>query len=96
MDRGACWAIVHGGSRLDMIEVTKPPPPPPRNLLNFPGDSVIKNLPANAGDAGLVSRLERSLKKEMATHSFSCLGNPMVRGAWKATVHEIAKELDMT
>ena len=47
------------GSRLDMIEVTKPPPPP-RNLLNFPGDSVIKNLPANAGDADLVSRLERS------------------------------------
>ena len=70
MDRGACWAIVHGGSRLDMIEVTKPPPPPPRNLLNFPGDSVIKNLPANAGDAGLVSRLERSPEEGN--------GNPLV------------------
>ena len=26
---------------------------------------------------------------------YSCLGNPMDRGAWRATVHGIAKELDM-
>ena len=27
---------------------------------------------------------------------YSCLGNPMDRGAWQAIVHEVAKELDMT
>ena len=27
---------------------------------------------------------------------YSCLGNPMDRGAWPATVHGVAKELDMT
>jgi len=30
---------------------------------------VVKNLPANAGDAGWIPGLERSLEKEMATHS---------------------------
>ena len=33
----------------------------------FPGDSVVKSLPANAGDIGSIPRLGRSL--EMATHS---------------------------
>ena len=27
---------------------------------------------------------------------YSCLGNPMDRGAWWATVHEVTKESDMT
>ena len=35
----------------------------------FLGGSVVKNLPANAGDVGLIPELERSLEKEMATHS---------------------------
>ena len=30
---------------------------------------MVKNLPANAGDVGLIPELERSLEKEMATHS---------------------------
>ena len=36
-----------------------------RNILGFPGGSVIKNPPANAGDVGG----EDPLEKEMATHS---------------------------
>ena len=37
------------------------------------------------------------LEKDMATHSqYSCLGNPTDRGAWQATVHGAAKELDVT
>ena len=36
---------------------------------SFPGDSVVKNLPANAKDMGLIPKRERSLEKEMATHS---------------------------
>ena len=35
----------------------------------FSGDSVVKNLLANAGKAGSISELGRSLEKQMATHS---------------------------
>ena len=37
-------------------------------LLGFPGGSVVKNLPANAGDEGLIPGLGRSPGGEMATH----------------------------
>ena len=38
---------------------------------------------------------EDSLEKEVATHSqYSCLGNSMDRGAWRASVHEVLKGLD--
>ena len=37
--------------------------------MGFPGGSVIKNPPANTGDAGLIPGLEDALEKEMATHS---------------------------
>ena len=40
--------------------------------MGFPGDSVVKNLPANSGDVSLISGTERSLEEEMATH-FSIL-----------------------
>ena len=39
------------------------------SVLGFPGDSVVKTLPANAGDMGLIPGLEDPLEKEMATHS---------------------------
>ena len=40
---------------------------------------------------------EEPLEKEMATHSsVSCLGNHTDRGAWRSTVHTVAKELAMT
>ena len=35
----------------------------------FPGGSVVKNLPANAKDTGLIPGSEISLEKRMATHS---------------------------
>ena len=41
-------------------------------FLDFPGDTVVKNLPANAGDTrdvGLIPGQEDPLEKEMATHS---------------------------
>ena len=37
--------------------------------MGFPGGLVVKNLPANAGDMGLILGLEDPLEKEMATHS---------------------------
>ena len=46
------------------------------------GGSVVKNLPANAGDSGLISGLGRSLGEENGNpHEYSCLGNPKDRGA---------------
>ena len=44
---------------------------------------VVKNMPANAGDirdTGLVPGREDPLEEGMATHSTSCLKNPMDRG----------------
>ena len=38
-------------------------------LKGFPGGPVVKNLPANAGDMGLIPGSERALGKEMATYS---------------------------
>ena len=37
--------------------------------MGFPGDSVVKSLPASEGDIGSIPGLGRSLEKEMATHS---------------------------
>ena len=57
--------------------------------------SVVKNLPANAGDvrdAGSIPALGRSPGGEYGTPlHYSCLENPMDRGAWRATVHRISK-----
>ena len=39
------------------------------SIGGFPGGSVVKNPPANAGDRNLIPGSGRSLEKEMATHS---------------------------
>ena len=61
----------------------------------FPGGSEVKNPPANAGDAedvGSIPRLGRSTGGGNGNPlQYSCLKNPMNRGAWRATVHSIAK-----
>ena len=65
--------------------------------IGFPGGSVVKNPPANAGDTGSIPELGRS-PGEGNSNSLqgSCLENLMNRGAWWATVHGVTKELDMT
>ena len=40
-----------------------------KRFMAFPGGSVVKNLPANAGDKGLIPRSGRSPEDSMATHS---------------------------
>jgi len=47
-------------------------------ILGFPGSSVVKNLPQRGNGNPL---------------QYSCLYNPMERGAWWATVHKVAKRL---
>ena len=54
---------------------------------------MVKNLPANEGDLGLIPGSERSPGEENGSPlQYSCWGNPMDRGAWQATVHGVTKE----
>ena len=56
---------------------------------------VVKNPPANAGDArdtGLIPGWGRSPGGGHGNPlQYSCLENSMDRGAWRATVHRVAK-----
>ena len=58
--------------------------------MGFPGGSMVKNPPANAGDVGLVPELGSSPEKKMVTHSTFLPRNPMDRGALQATVHGVS------
>ena len=58
----------------------------------FPGGSMVKNPPANAGDQGAISGSGRAPGGGHGNPlQYSCLENPMDRGAWQATVLEVAK-----
>ena len=57
-------------------------------LIGFPGGAVVTNLPANAGDASSMPGSGRSPGEGKGNPR---LGNPMDRGAWRATVHGITK-----
>ena len=58
---------------------------------------VVKNLPANIGDSGdmiLIPGLGRYPGEGNGNLlRYSCLGNPMHRGAWQATVHGVTKRI---
>ena len=60
---------------------------------------VVKNLPSNAGDLKVAGLIPGSGRSPRGGHhsalKYSCLLNPMNRGAWRATVHGV-KELDTT
>ena len=59
---------------------------------SFPGGSLVKNLPASAEDAGSILDLGRSPGEGNGNPlQNSCLVNPMDRGAWRATIHRVAK-----
>ena len=61
-------------------------------LRGFPGGSVVKNLPANAGDVGSIPQSGRSPGGGNGNPlQISCLENSTDRGAWRATGHGVAK-----
>ena len=61
------------------------------------GGSVVKNPTVNVGDMSLVPGSRRYPGEGNGNlFQYSCLGNPMDRGAWRATVHGVTKESDMT
>ena len=56
-----------------------------------------RNLPAKSRDAGWISESERSPGEGNGNLlQYSRLENPIDREGWRAIVHEVAKELDMT
>ena len=65
---------------------------------DFPGGSVVKNLPANAGDTGDPGSITGLGRSPGGWHGnplqYSCLENRMDRGVWRATVHRVAKRHD--
>ena len=66
-------------------------------LLGLPGDPVVKNLPASAGDVHLIPGLGISPGEGNGTPlQCSGLGNRMDRGAQQATLHGVTKESDTT
>ena len=81
------WKVI----MMMMIEITAAL----RTNVVFPGGSAVKNLPANAGNAGDASlipglgRYPREGNGNSLQHS--CLENPMDRGAWWAAVRGVTK-----
>ena len=60
--------------------------------MGFPHSSVSKESACNAGDLGLIPQLGRSPGEGNGNPlQYSCLENPMDRGAWHATVHGVAR-----
>ena len=65
--------------------------------MGFPGGSNSRESACNAGDPGSIPGSGISPAEENGNPlQYSCLGNPMDRGAWQATVHRDPKELDTT
>ena len=82
MDRGTCWATVHGTTRVGHNLVS----------VDFPGGSDGKASAYNAGDPGSISGLGRSPGEVNGNPlQYSCLKNPMDKGAWQTTVLRVAK-----
>ena len=66
------------------------------NTIGFLGSSDSKEFACKARDLGSIPGLERSPREGNSYPlQYSCLENPMDRGAWQATVHGVA-ESDMT
>ena len=60
----------------------------------FPSGSVVKNSPANAGEGDVGSTLGFGRSSGAGNGNslrYSCLGNHMERGAWRAIVHRVTK-----
>ena len=78
----SCLLLIAGGGNLETLGL----------LMGLPVAQVVKNLPASRGDAGLIPGSGRSPGGGNDNLlQYSCLENPMDRGAWWAIVHGVAK-----
>ena len=63
-----------------------------QGFLGFPGGSDSKESACNAGDLSSILGLGRSSGEGNGYPlQYSCLGNPMDRGAWRARIHGVTK-----
>ena len=88
-DEGAWWAAVCGVgcTESDITEVSWQQQQQD-SVWVFPGDSVVRNPPVNAGDAGLIPGLGRSPGGGHGNPlQYSCQENSMDSGTWWATIH---------
>ena len=91
MDREAWRAAIHGvaKSQTRLRDWTE--------LMGLPGGSVLKSPPANAAHMSSIPGSGRpSGEGNGNSLQYSCLGNPMNRGAWWSTVYGGCKESDTT
>ena len=88
MDRENWRATVHRVARVGNDSVTKPPPPP-WLIRGFPDVSAGKETACNSGDARDTSQSPGEGNGNPI--QYFCLGNPMDRGIWQATVHRVMK-----
>ena len=96
MDRRTWWATVHGVAK---CQTQQNQLSQHTHTQSLNGASqlplAVKNPPANAGDikdAGLILGPGRSPGGEPGNRlQYSCLGNPMDRGAWRVTVHGVTQ-----
>ena len=65
------------------------------DTMGFPGSSMVRNPPANAGDTGDAGLIPGSGRSPGGGNGnplqYSCLKNSMDRGAWQATVQSVTK-----
>ena len=78
-------------SKVDLMLASKHIKAKLMSFMGFPGDTVIKNLPTNTGDAGSIPAGSFAGEGNGNPLQHPCLENFMGRGAWWATVHGIAK-----
>ena len=104
-DRELWRAVVHGVKRVGHNLVTEQQHTLNSTIWCLPGFKVehwasqvvlvVKNLPANAGNIRDSSPIPGSGRSPGGGHGnslqYSCLENPMDRGAWQATVHRVTK-----
>ena len=63
-----------------------------QSIKSFPDSSVGKESACNAGNPGTIPGSGRSTGEGIGYPlQYSCLENPMDRGAWRATVHGVAQ-----
>ena len=91
MDGGAWWAAVHGvtksRTRLKRLSSSSS-----NHVLGFPDGSNGKASTFNAKDPGSIPGLGRTPGAGQSNQLlYSCLENPMNRGAWRTTFHGVTK-----
>ena len=91
-DRGAWWAAVYGDAqnrtRLKQLNSSSSI----IDLQGFPHSSVSKESAGNTGHPDLIPGLGRCPGEGNDNPlQYSCLENPMGRGAWQATVHGVTR-----